>query len=110
MGNFTFEEMNLMCIYNTGSRTGLIDRNDTPTRENLSVNFITKCLLRLRTHKSPWSDRFFRRMYGENSPEFARIFGAIPPILPPLGLDRAARRAILIPTPGGRGIAHTQAQ
>ena len=26
LGNFTFEEMNLMCIYNTGSRTGLIDR------------------------------------------------------------------------------------
>ena len=25
MGTFTFEEMNLMCIYNTGSRTGLID-------------------------------------------------------------------------------------
>ena len=25
MGNFTFEEMNLMCIYNTSSRTGLID-------------------------------------------------------------------------------------
>lgn len=25
MGNSTFEEMNLMCIYNTGSRTGLID-------------------------------------------------------------------------------------
>ena len=25
MGYFTFEEMNLMCIYNTGSRTGLID-------------------------------------------------------------------------------------
>ena len=25
MGNFTFEEMNLMCIYNTGSRTGVID-------------------------------------------------------------------------------------
>ena len=25
MGNFTFEEMNLMCIFNTGSRTGLID-------------------------------------------------------------------------------------
>ena len=25
MANFTFEEMNLMCIYNTGSRTGLID-------------------------------------------------------------------------------------
>ena len=25
MGNFTFEEINLMCIYNTGSHTGLID-------------------------------------------------------------------------------------
>ena len=25
MGNFTFEETNLLCIYNTGSRTGLID-------------------------------------------------------------------------------------
>ena len=25
MGNFTFEEMNLMCIYNSGCRTGLID-------------------------------------------------------------------------------------
>ena len=25
MGDFTFEEMSLMCIYNTGSRTGLID-------------------------------------------------------------------------------------
>ena len=25
MGNFTFEEMNIMCIYNTGSRTGLIE-------------------------------------------------------------------------------------
>ena len=24
MGNLTFEEINLMCIYNTGSRTGLI--------------------------------------------------------------------------------------
>ena len=25
MNNFTFEEINLMCIYNTGSRAGLID-------------------------------------------------------------------------------------
>lgn len=25
MGNFTFEETNLLCIYNSGSRTGLID-------------------------------------------------------------------------------------
>ena len=25
MNNFTFEETNLLCIYNTGNRTGLID-------------------------------------------------------------------------------------
>ena len=25
MNNFTFEETSLLCIYNTGSRTGLID-------------------------------------------------------------------------------------
>ena len=25
MGYFTFEEMNLMCIYNTGIRTGLME-------------------------------------------------------------------------------------
>ena len=47
--------------------------NDTPMEKNLSVNFITKRLLRLRPHKSPWSDRFFRRVYGENFPESARI-------------------------------------
>ena len=38
MGNFTFEEMNLMCIYNTGSRTGLIEAlsekcGELPTEE-----------------------------------------------------------------------------
>ena len=25
MGNFTFDEINLMCIYNTGTRQGLMD-------------------------------------------------------------------------------------
>ena len=25
MGTFTFEETNLLCVYNTGSRTGLIE-------------------------------------------------------------------------------------
>ena len=34
-GNFTFEEMNLMCIYNTGSRTGLIE-NLTEMRGHLA--------------------------------------------------------------------------
>ena len=35
MGNFTFEEMNLLCIYNTGSRGGLIE-NLTDMRGELS--------------------------------------------------------------------------
>ena len=35
MGNFTFEEMNLMCIYNTGSRTGLMEAL-TEMRDELS--------------------------------------------------------------------------
>ena len=35
MGNFTFEEMNLLCIYNTGSRGGLIEAL-TETRGELS--------------------------------------------------------------------------
>ena len=34
-GNFTFEEMNLMCIYNTGSRTELIE-NLTEMRQYLT--------------------------------------------------------------------------
>ncbi len=36
MGNFTFEEMNLMCIYNTGSRTGLME-SLTEMRGHLTV-------------------------------------------------------------------------
>ncbi len=35
MINFTFEEMNLLCIYNTGSRNGLIE-NLTEMRGYLS--------------------------------------------------------------------------
>ena len=52
MGNFTFEEMNLMCIYNTGSRTGLIDslsemRGELSPEETelLALTDSTLCLL-----------------------------------------------------------------
>ena len=31
MMNFTIEEINLMCIYNTGTRTGLIDALENMT-------------------------------------------------------------------------------
>ena len=34
-GNFTFEEINLICIYNTGSRTELIE-NLTEMRQHLT--------------------------------------------------------------------------
>ena len=36
MGNFTSEETNLLCIYNTGSRTGLI-KDLTEMRGELSL-------------------------------------------------------------------------
>ena len=35
MGNFTFEEMNLMCIYNTGSRTGLMEALTEMRKKNI---------------------------------------------------------------------------
>ena len=33
MNNFTFEETNLLCIYNTGSRAGLLDALTEMRRE-----------------------------------------------------------------------------
>ena len=50
MGNFTFEEMNLMCIYNTGSRTGLIgslnEMRDELTAEETELKELTDSTLR----------------------------------------------------------------
>jgi predicted N-formylglutamate amidohydrolase len=37
MGNFTFDELNLMCIYNTGTRQGVIDAL-TEMREHLEAD------------------------------------------------------------------------
>ena len=68
MGNFTFEEMNLMCIYNTGSRTGLIDSlremrgelspEETELRE-LTDSVLTKLCALCRASrgraKAPWT-------------------------------------------------------
>ena len=33
MSNFTFDEINLMCICNTGSRTGLIEKRTDMRRQ-----------------------------------------------------------------------------
>lgn len=53
MGNFTFEEMNLMCIYNTGSRTGLMEaltemRGYLTPEETELRNLTDSALLKLR--------------------------------------------------------------
>ena len=54
MGNFTFEEINLMCIYNTGSRTGLIDaltemRGELSPEETELRELTDSALSKLRT-------------------------------------------------------------
>lgn len=53
MGNFTFEETNLLCIYNTGSRTGLIDaltemRGELSTEETELRELTDSALSKLR--------------------------------------------------------------
>lgn len=54
MGDFTFEEMNLMCIYNTGSRTGLIDaltemRGELSPEETELRELTDSALMKLRS-------------------------------------------------------------
>ena len=54
MENFTFEEMNLMCIYNTGSRTGLMEvltemRGYLTPKETELRDLTDSALLKLRT-------------------------------------------------------------
>ena len=53
MGNFTFEETNLLCIYNTGSRTGLIEaltemRGDLQADETELLALTDSTLAKLR--------------------------------------------------------------
>lgn len=43
MDNFTFEETNLMCIYNTGTRQGLLDAL-ADMRQHLDANTETELL------------------------------------------------------------------
>ena len=54
MGNFTFEEINLMCIYNTGSRMGLIEslnemRGELSAEETELMELTDSTLRKLRT-------------------------------------------------------------
>ena len=57
MGNFTFEEMNLMCIYNTGSRTGLIDSLRENARRAFAGGNGTEGANRQRPYEALCDDR-----------------------------------------------------
>ena len=63
MGNFTFEEMNLMCIYNTGSRAGLIER----------LNEMRGELLAEETELMELTDSTLRKLQAMTDDEFAEL-------------------------------------
>ena len=63
MGNFTFEEMNLMCIYNTGSRAGLIE----------SLNEMRGELSAEETELMELTDSTLRKLQTMTDDEFAEL-------------------------------------
>ena len=63
MGNFTFEEMNLMCIYNTGSRAGLIE----------SLNEMRGELSAEETELMELTDSTLRKLQAMSDDEFAEL-------------------------------------
>ena len=63
MGNFTFEEMNLMCIYNTGSRAGLIE----------SLNEMRGELSAEETELMELTDSTLRKLQAMTDDEFAEL-------------------------------------
>ena len=63
MGNFAFEEMNLMCIYNTGSRAGLIE----------SLNEMRGELLAEETELMELTDSTLRKLQAMTDDEFAEL-------------------------------------
>ena len=63
MGNFTFEEINLMCIYNTGSRAGLIE----------SLNEMRGELSAEETELMELTDSTLRKLQAMTDDEFAEL-------------------------------------
>ena len=63
MGNLTFEEMNLMCIYNTGSRAGLIE----------SLNEMRGELSAEETELMELTDSTLRKLQAMTDDEFAEL-------------------------------------
>ena len=60
MNNFTFEETNLLCIYNTGSRTGLIDA-------------LTEMRGELSPEEAELTDSALGKLQAMNDTEFAEL-------------------------------------
>ena len=63
MGNFIFEEINLMCIYNTGSRTGLIE----------ALNEMRAHLERDETELRELTDSALGKLQAMSDAEFAEL-------------------------------------
>ena len=63
MNNFTFEETNLLCIYNTGSRAGLIDAL-TEMRGELSTD---------ETELRKLTDSALEKLQAMSDAEFAEL-------------------------------------
>ena len=63
MRNFTFEEMNLMCIYNTGSRAGVIE----------SLNEMRGELSAEETELMELTDSTLRKLQAMTDDEFAEL-------------------------------------
>ena len=63
MGNFTFEEINLMCIYNAGSRMGLIE----------SLNEMRGELSAEETELMELTDNTLRKLQAMTDDEFAEL-------------------------------------
>ena len=63
MNNFTFEETNLLCIYNNGSRTGLIDAL-TEMRGELSTD---------ETELRKLTDSALEKLQAMSDAEFAEL-------------------------------------
>ena len=63
MGNFTFEEINLMCIYNAGSRMGLIE----------SLNEMRGELSAEETELMELTDSTLRKLQAMTDDEFAEL-------------------------------------
>lgn len=63
MDNFTFEERNLMCIYNTGSRTGLVE----------ALTEMRGCLTKEEAELQKLTDSALSKLHAMTDAEFGEL-------------------------------------